>query len=139
MLLRTVWPVLLAAILLSSCKNKTKEVQPSARLLTEAVYASGTLVPENEYKVVAATDGFLQNALVKEGDTVKKGQLLFTLNNDNQQAQVNAAAGVVNKTRPVTALNSPAVKDIENRLAAARVRSLAASSSSRMPWNVVRM
>jgi multidrug resistance efflux pump len=108
--------------LLFSCKHKAKQVQPAAKLLTEAVYASGTLVPENEYKVVAATDGFLQNVLVKEGDTVKTGQLLFTLNNDNQQAQVNAAAGVVNKTRPVTAANSPAVKDIENRLAAARIR-----------------
>ena len=122
MLLRTGWPVLLAAVLLSSCKHKTKEVQPAAKLLTEAVYASGTLVPENEYKVVAATDGFLQKVLVKEGDTVKTGQLLFTLSNDNQQAQVNAAAGVVSKTRPVTAANSPAVKDIENRLAAARIR-----------------
>ena len=47
--------------------------------LTEAVYASGHVVPEKEYKVVAATDGFLENALVKEGDTVTKNQLLFRL------------------------------------------------------------
>jgi len=111
-----------AAVLLFSCKQKTKEVQPEMRLLTEAVYASGTLVPENEYRVVSSTDGFLQASLVKEGDTVKKGQLLFTLTNDNQQAQVAAAAGVVEKTRPVTAINGPAVKDIENRLAAAKIR-----------------
>lgn len=122
MLLRIAYLVLFAAVFAASCKHKIKEVQPAARLLTEAVYASGTLVPENEYKVVAATDGFLQKSLVKEGDTVRTGQLLFTLSNDNQQAQVNAAAGVVNKTRPVAAANSPAVKDIENRLAAARIR-----------------
>ena len=122
MLQRTVWPVLLAAVLLFSCKHKTKEVQPAVKMLTEAVYASGTLVPENEYRVVAATDGFLQNVLVKEGDSVKTGQLLFTLSNDNQQAQVNAAAGVVSKTKLVTAANSPAIKDIENRLAAAGIR-----------------
>lgn len=122
MLQRIVLPGLLATALLFSCKHKSKEVKPAAKLLTEAVYASGTLVPENEYKVVAATDGFLEKAMVKEGDTVKKGQLLFALNNDNQQAQVAAAAGVVNKTRPVTDLNGPAVKDIENRLAAARIR-----------------
>ena len=103
------------------CKER-KVVQPQIRQLTEAVYASGTLVPEQEYKVVSAIDGFLESALVKEGDSVKKGQLLFKLNNDNQQAQVRAAAELVSKTLPVTAGNSPAMLEIENRLSAARIR-----------------
>jgi HlyD family secretion protein len=105
-----------------SCKQKTKEEKPQMKQLTEAVYASGTLVPENEYKVVSSTDGFLKQALVKEGDTVKKGQLLFTLTNDNQQAQVAAASELVSKTVPVAAANGPAVKDLENRLASAKIR-----------------
>ena len=113
---------LCAAISFTSCKERTKEVQPQIKQLTEAVYASGTLVPENEYKVVASTDGFLQRALVKEGDTVRKGQLLFALNNDNQQTQVNAASELVNKTVPVAASNAPAVKEIENRVASAKTR-----------------
>lgn len=106
----------------AACKSKRKEVQPQVKQLTEAVYASGTLVPENEYKVVSSTDGFLQQALVKEGDTVKRGQLMFVLNNDNQQAQVAAASGVVNKTLPVADENAPAIKDIQTRIAAARTR-----------------
>ncbi len=92
------------------------------RQLTDAVYASGTLVPENEYKVVASTDGFLQKALVKEGDTIKKGQLLFALSNDNQQTQVSTAAELVSKTAPVAAPNAPVIKDLETRLANAQTR-----------------
>ncbi len=114
--------VLFPALVLTACLNKRKEVQPQLRQLTEAVYASGTLVPENEYKVVSSTDGFLQKALVKEGDSVKKGQLLFILSNNTQQTQVSAALEVVTKTIPVAAPDAPAVKDFENRLASARIR-----------------
>ena len=76
---------LFGILLLIACKEK-QVVKPEIKQLTEAVYASGTLVPEKEYKVVAATDGFLETALVKEGDSIRKGQLLFRLTNDDQQA-----------------------------------------------------
>lgn len=105
-----------------SCRQKQKAAEPSSRLLTEAVYASGTLVPETEYKVVSSVDGFLAGAMVKEGDSVKKEQLLFTLSNPNQTAQVNAAQGIVSKTRPVADPNGPAIRDVGNKLASARIR-----------------
>ena len=105
-----------------SCRQKQKTVAPVTKLLTEAVYASGTLVPEMEYKVVSSVDGFLASAQVKEGDSVRKNQLLFQLSNSNQTAQVNAAEGIVSKTKPVADPNGPAIKDLENKLASARVR-----------------
>lgn len=108
-------------IFLAGC-NQQEVVKPEIRQLTEAVYASGTLVPENEYKVVASTDGFMEVAFVREGDSIKKGQVLFKLNNDNQDAQVQAAAQLVQKTLPVTANQSPAVMDIESRVSAVKVR-----------------
>lgn len=110
-----------AALFLMNCKQK-QVVQPEMRQLTEAVYASGTLIPENEYKVVAATDGFLESAFVKEGDIVRKGQLLFKLSNNDQQARVSAAAHLVQKTLPVTGDSSPAVMEVHDRLEAARIR-----------------
>ena len=112
--------LLVSALFISACKQK-QVIKPEIKQLTEAVYASGTLVPEKEYKVVSATDGYLENALVEEGDTITKGQLLFKLSNDNQQAQVQAAARLVQKTVPVTGSHAPAVMEIENRLAAARI------------------
>src|SRR5688572_30166762 len=85
---------------LVSCKQE-QVAKPELKQLTEAVYASGTLVPEDEYKVMAATDGFLESAFVKEGDTVTKNQLLFQLTSDNRQAEVQAAAQLVQKTLPI--------------------------------------
>ena len=114
--------LLLAVTLLAACRQKKQEVQPQMRQLTDAVYASGSLVPENEYKVVSSTDGFVQKALVKEGDTIRKGQLLFTINNDNQQTQVTTATELVSKTAPVVAPNGPAIRDLETRLANAQTR-----------------
>jgi HlyD family secretion protein len=121
MMKRFAWIVLLCAGIFS-CRTRQQEVKPELRQLTEAIYASGTLVPEQEYRVMAASDGFLQQSLVREGDTVKKGQLLFTLSNDNQQAQVKAATKVVARTMPVTAENSPAVLELKNRLQSANIR-----------------
>jgi multidrug resistance efflux pump len=108
--------------LLMACKQNKNEVRPQMRQLTEAVYASGTMVPAVEYKVVSSIDGFLEKALVKEGDSVKKDQLLFTLHNSNQEAQVAAASRMVAKTAPVTAPDAPAIKDVESRLASANIR-----------------
>ena len=119
---RILFTLLVVGCCAAACRQKTKEVQPQVKQLTEAVYASGTLVPENEYKVVSQTDGFLQEALVKEGDTVKKGQLLFSLSNSNQQAQVSTAAQLVDKTIPVAADNAPQVKDLSNKLATAKAK-----------------
>lgn len=107
---------------LLACKQNNQEVKPQMRQLTEAVYASGTMVPSLEYKVVSSIDGFLEKALVKEGDSVKKDQLLFTLHNSNQEAQVAAASRMVAKTAPVTAPNAPAIKDVESRLASVNIR-----------------
>jgi multidrug resistance efflux pump len=109
-------------MVLLACTSKKKEIHPQMRQLTEAVYASGTMVPENEYKVVASIQGYLQKALVKEGDSIKKGQLLFTLINETQQAQIAAASRTVAKTIPVAAADAPAVRDLEQRLASARTR-----------------
>jgi multidrug efflux pump subunit AcrA (membrane-fusion protein) len=121
MKLQIVILVWLSGMVLIACSKK-KEIHPQMRQLTEAVYASGTMVPENEYKVVASIQGYLQKALVKEGDSIKKGQLLFTLLNETQQAQIAAASKTVAKTIPVAAEDAPAVRDLEQRLASAKTR-----------------
>jgi HlyD family secretion protein len=113
---------LVAIFVLMACNRKQKQIEPQIRLLTEAVYASGVLVPENEYKVLSQSDGYVQSALVKEGDTVKKGQLLFKLTNDNERVQVNAAAEALAKTMPVVAPDAPANRDLESRVASAKLR-----------------
>lgn len=50
--------------------------------ITESVYASGILKSQNQYEVYATVNGLLNTTYVEEGDTIQKGQLLFTLSNE---------------------------------------------------------
>jgi multidrug efflux pump subunit AcrA (membrane-fusion protein) len=102
-----------------SCKSKEKEVHPQMRQLTEAVYASGTLQPENEYKVVSTVDGYLQRSFVNEGDSVSVGQPLFQLQNSIKETQLHSANEVAFKTSALTGNNAPQIKELQNALATA--------------------
>ncbi|MEP7319660.1 MAG: hypothetical protein ABI921_12990, partial [Panacibacter sp.] len=102
--------------LLFSCKSKEETIQPEMKSLTEAVYASGTLIAEKEYKVVSAIDGYLTNALVNEGDSIKPGMLLFTVTNNTRNAQQQSAVSMLEKTLPVVNAGAPVFKELQSQL-----------------------
>lgn len=114
--------VAITAFSLSSCGGKKDTAQPQVRKLTAAAYASGTLLPEQEYKVVSTVDGYLQEAYVKEGDTVTKGQALFLVTNEVRDAQTEGAAAVVQKTLPTVGSNAPLLQELTGRIEVARIK-----------------
>lgn len=107
---------------LAACKEKQVEIHPVYKELTSAVYASGTLVPEQEYKVVSSIDGYLVQSLVGEGDSVTKGQMLFTVSNEVREVQEQGAQAMVQKTAPTVSGNSPAFNELRGRIEVARIR-----------------
>ncbi len=107
---------------LASCKDKQEEIHPQYKDLTSAVYASGSLVPEQEYKVVSSVDGYLVQSLVKEGDNVQKGQMLFSINSEVREVQERGAAAVVRRTAPTASENSPLITDLKSKIAVARIK-----------------
>jgi HlyD family secretion protein len=113
---------LLLATFVASCGSKEKQVKPEMKLLTSAVYASGTLLPEQEYKVVSQVDGYLVDAHVKEGDTVYKGQLLFTISNEVRNAQEQGTQALVQKTLPTVSNNSPMLSELKGRIEVSRIK-----------------
>lgn len=113
---------LLLLLIASGCGEKVQEVHPETKILTSAVYASGTLVPEQEYKAVSSVDGYLAATLVKEGDTVHKGQLLFRVSSEVRQAQQSGAAAIVERTLPTVGDNAPIIRELEGRIAVSRIK-----------------
>ena len=103
-------------------KDKIKETQPEIATLTEAVYASGTLVPESEYRVMSVSDGIITAVRIKAGDQVQAGALLFSLSNANLNANVAAAQQVLDKTRPLTTDAAPQLRELRNRLQSAQAK-----------------
>ena len=114
--------LMIALLLLAGCKDKQEVIKPIQREITEAVYASGTLVPEQEYKLVSRLEGYVTESLVDEGDTVKAGQLLFKVSNSNKQTAEETAASLVAKTLPVVGDRSPAVKELEGKIELLSIR-----------------
>jgi multidrug efflux pump subunit AcrA (membrane-fusion protein) len=107
---------------LFSCKEKQKELRPETKQLTEAVYASGNLVPQNEYKVIASAEGYLSQAYVQEGAEVKKGQQLFFISSATRNANLTTAIQMANKTEALTGASSPLIKSLYSNLASTNLR-----------------
>lgn len=67
--------------------------------ITEKVSASGKVQPEVEVKISADVSGEIIELAVKEGDSVKKGQLLFRIRPDNYQSLLDRARASVNTAK----------------------------------------
>ncbi len=117
---QSLWLLLVAAAL--GCGKTGEEVKPEMKLLTSAIYASGTLVPEQEYKVISGVDGYLVDVYVKEGDTVSEGQKLFYISNDVRTAQQQGAALLVERTLPTVSAGAPVFKELAGRMEVARIK-----------------
>lgn len=82
-------------------KNKTEvSVEAAAnRDITEVVSASGKIQPEVQVKISPDVSGEIVELNVKEGDHVKKGQLLVRILPDIYQSYVERADAAVNSSR----------------------------------------
>jgi multidrug efflux pump subunit AcrA (membrane-fusion protein) len=109
-------------LILQGCADKKQTARPEYRLLTEAVYASGNLLPQHEYKVFAQTDGVLLRKTVEEGDSVSIGQTLFELENDKQNIRSRNALEQYRIARNNALQHSPVLQELEAALASASAR-----------------
>ncbi|GAA4732726.1 efflux RND transporter periplasmic adaptor subunit [Flavisolibacter ginsenosidimutans] len=84
--------LLLLLIAFFSCKQKVELTKAETQNITESVYASGRIKSRGQYEVFATVSGIVAQMRVKEGDQVRKGDVLFTLVNEAPQlSQENAA------------------------------------------------
>lgn len=115
--------LLLAAFTtVASCVKKQETIQPVEQNIVEAVYASGNIYPENEYKVAANADGYLRHILVVEGDTAGPGKPLFVIDSDVQDARYQAAARAVELAYKNLGENSPMLSELKNAIGIAELK-----------------
>ena len=67
--------------------------------IVERVSASGKVQPEVEIKISADVSGEIIELTIKEGDSVRKGQLLFRIRPDNYQSLLDRARASVNTSK----------------------------------------
>ena len=81
----------------SACSNQKKEEQRTATVAKGAIMASipstGIVTPRNRLEIKPPVAGRIETILVKEGQIVKKGQVLARMSSNERAALLDAAAG----------------------------------------------
>lgn len=80
---------------LVGCKEQTS-ITPIRKDIIDVVFASGNIETEGQYYVTAQSEGYLVKSFVKEGDTVKKGEFLFQIDDETQKAQLESSIATFN-------------------------------------------
>ncbi len=114
-----VFLVLLSAI---ACKPKYDSISPVEAPVTEAVFASGSIEPKDAYTITSLSDGFIVRSFVVENDIVKDRQLLFQLDNRQQNTQVAIARTNTQYARINAESNSPALLQVKAQIDAAKIK-----------------
>lgn len=108
--------------LLTGCRGKEEFVAPQTKPLVEAVYASGTIVSENEYQAFAQVDGYVEDKRVYDGDTVKKGDVLYIIQADQQTARYRIARENYELALKNSRHDSPVLTELKAALTSARTK-----------------
>ena len=106
--------LVVVAVLTSKGKNKGEKVyaeKVQKRTLEETVSASGRIFPEKEVKISSDVSGEVIELYVKEGDSVRAGQLLVRVNAEIYKDQVTRGEASVNASQ---AQYSNALSNIES-------------------------
>ncbi len=112
---------LVAVVLgLSACGKKTQETQVGRRDITEYVFATGILEPENQYNLTAQNDGYLIALGIEEGDLVQAGQVLAVIDNPQNKISSGSAQQLLNIARENAAVDAPVLRQVEANIAAAQ-------------------
>ena len=103
-------------------KNKVETIKPERKAITEAVYASGFLVPKNEYKVFALSDGYIVAKNKEGGDEVKRGEEIFKIQSDASTAKLGASLSALDLAKLNASENSPVLLDLKNKIKSAEAK-----------------
>ena len=102
-------------LLFSSCIQE-ETAQPRKTDLVDAVFASGEVIAEEEYKVTAKAEGYLLQSFVVEGATVDPQMPLYQLSGEVQSAQLQNAQVVYADAVQNTKASAPAMAQLELQL-----------------------
>lgn len=81
----------------------------SRRTITETITASGKITPQTEVKLSSEVSGEIIELLVREGDSVRKGQLLITINPSIYESMVTQYDAGVNQFKANSASSKASV------------------------------
>lgn len=110
--MRKVLPLFFLSVGLLSCKQESV-VHPERKDIIETVYASGSIIPQNEYMVNSLVLGTVIEKRVTEGDSVGAGTVLYVLRNASQADRYAAAKQAYQNAEANLSENSPIIAELK--------------------------
>ncbi|MFM7021576.1 MAG: efflux RND transporter periplasmic adaptor subunit [Flavobacteriales bacterium] len=92
--------------------DQVESIRPQRKNIVESVYASGNIIPKYEHNLFALINGTIIKKYVKDGDTVRKGQVLYEISNESQSARLNSARQLLEKSSADASGNSSILNDL---------------------------
>ena len=117
--MKTIIAIGFGLIILSSCGKKTNEVSVQYKDITEMVFASGVLEPNDKYNLTAQSEGYLVKLNFAEGDIVKEGAVLAIVDNKQSVFNDKSATELLSISQSNVSDNAPALKQAEANIALA--------------------
>lgn len=115
--------ILLALTLfLSACGEDIPTQKPLKRDITEVVYASGILEPENQFTLYSLADGTVASIFVNEGDTINLSQDLIRVDGNATQARLYSSEEIYKTARQNYGEKSPALQEVKSQLKTLKVK-----------------
>ncbi len=119
--------VVMALVAVVSSRKGEKPIEVTTdkavrKSITQLVTATGKIQPEVEVKIAPEVSGEIVEIPVKEGQLVKKGQLLLRIKPDSYQAQVESQQAAYNSARSASTRNRAELERAESEYR--RVQSL---------------
>jgi multidrug efflux pump subunit AcrA (membrane-fusion protein) len=105
-----------------SCKNDSEKIRPEVTSLTEAVYASLTVQPADNYYVYSAVGGIVKSNLVTEGQLVEKGQVLMQIDNTNPKLNMENARLAFELAKENYTGSKTILNELENQINTAQLQ-----------------
>ncbi len=109
-------------VFLASCGNRGSYKNPTLKPLIEAVYASGFVVSKNEYQVFAQVEGYVTEIVASEGTEVKKGDVIFVIESQQQNARYRMAKESYDMARGNYQNGSPVLNELEAAIRSATTK-----------------
>jgi HlyD family secretion protein len=119
------YPFLIGIIIVTltclGCQH-TPVIHARRKDLIETVYASGKITPAKEYSQSALCTGTIVRKLIRDGDTVKKGQLLYLVGNTSAREKAASSAKNYAIAEENLSPQSPHLADLALALRNAQIR-----------------
>ncbi|MBB5396869.1 efflux RND transporter periplasmic adaptor subunit [Mucilaginibacter sp. AK015] len=104
--------LLLISVFVAACQQQ-RITYPRYMTIVQTVYASGKVMADSEYTVGALISGTVIGKLVKEGDQIKKGQVIYILRHTAPAAKMEAAASALLNARENISARSRILNDLK--------------------------